>query len=209
MDLYEIIGVAKSASKQQIKKAYRKKANIHHPDKGGDPAKFKALVLAYNILYDDDKRDRYDKGETAEDISKTELTESQKIINLVTQLFCQVVSNHDPQYENVPQIISKHITSTMTEIDKLIHIEEVKIGRFEKAIARIKTSSDENVFVAAAKTQINNFNAQIERLKKELKTGEGAKKFLEAYSYDVDEQIMQITFGHGMGSGAIRTFWDK
>ena len=44
-DYYDILGVAKNASEQDIKKAYRKLAIKHHPDKGGDPEKFKQIKV--------------------------------------------------------------------------------------------------------------------------------------------------------------------
>lgn len=60
-DYYEILGVGKSASADEIKKAYRKAAVEHHPDRGGDEAKFKELTEAYEVLKDAEKRKRYDQ----------------------------------------------------------------------------------------------------------------------------------------------------
>lgn len=60
-DLYEVLGVPKSASQDDIKKAFRKLAHEHHPDKGGDEAKFKEASAAYQILSDVDKRKQYDQ----------------------------------------------------------------------------------------------------------------------------------------------------
>ena len=59
--LYETLGIEKSSSAAQIKKAYRKKALRMHPDKGGDPEEFKKLQAAYDVLSDEDKRKTYDK----------------------------------------------------------------------------------------------------------------------------------------------------
>ena len=60
-NLYERIGVAKDASDTDIKKAYRKLALTHHPDKGGDAEKFKQISEAYAVLSDPEKRRVYDK----------------------------------------------------------------------------------------------------------------------------------------------------
>ncbi len=60
-DYYEVLGVGKTASADEIKKAFRKAAIEHHPDRGGDEAKFKEINEAYEVLKDESKRKRYDQ----------------------------------------------------------------------------------------------------------------------------------------------------
>lgn len=61
-DFYDILGVSKSASADDIKRAYRKKAHEYHPDKGsGNEAKFKEVNEAYQVLSDQAKRGQYDR----------------------------------------------------------------------------------------------------------------------------------------------------
>ena len=66
-DYYHILGVTKSASEEEIKKAYRKLAHQYHPDKpGGDESRFKEINEAYQILSDHTKRANYDRFGTAD-----------------------------------------------------------------------------------------------------------------------------------------------
>ena len=64
-DYYDVLGVSKGASKEEIKKAYRKLARKYHPDVNqGDKAaeeKFKEVKEAYEVLSDDNLRARYDR----------------------------------------------------------------------------------------------------------------------------------------------------
>lgn len=60
-DYYEILGVARSASQQEIKAAFRKKAMEHHPDRGGDAQKFKEINEAYQVLGSAETRAQYDQ----------------------------------------------------------------------------------------------------------------------------------------------------
>lgn len=58
---YELLDIPREASKDDIKKAYKKKAVETHPDKGGDPEKFKEIGNAYSVLSDENQRNRYDQ----------------------------------------------------------------------------------------------------------------------------------------------------
>ncbi len=58
---YDLLGVKKSASADEIKKAFRRLARKHHPDTGGDEEKFKEVNTAYEVLSDTEKRQQYDQ----------------------------------------------------------------------------------------------------------------------------------------------------
>jgi len=60
MGYYDILGVDRDATPDTIKRAYRKLASQHHPDKGGDKAKFQEIQSAYDTLSDPAKRQQYD-----------------------------------------------------------------------------------------------------------------------------------------------------
>ena len=60
MSHYDTLGIAKTATPEEIKRAYRKLASQHHPDKGGDTAKFQQVEEAYRVLSDPQQRAQYD-----------------------------------------------------------------------------------------------------------------------------------------------------
>lgn len=62
MDYYSTLGINRNASQEEIKKAYRKMAMQHHPDRGGDEKKFKQISEAYEILSDPQKKQMVDMG---------------------------------------------------------------------------------------------------------------------------------------------------
>jgi DnaJ family protein A protein 2 len=61
MKYYNIFGVGRNATAEEIRKAYRKLVIKLHPDKGGDPGKFEEMQNAYEVLTDPQKREVYDK----------------------------------------------------------------------------------------------------------------------------------------------------
>ena len=82
-DYYKILGIEKRASEEDIKKAYRKRALVHHPDRHANASdeekreqekKFKEVGEAYSILSDPQKKDRYDSGQ---DLDEQEFDPSQ------------------------------------------------------------------------------------------------------------------------------------
>ena len=74
MDPYKELDIPYSATEKEIKSAYRKLAIKHHPDKGGDPEKFKQIAAAYETLTNKDKKNMYDQfGSVNRDIDPMDI----------------------------------------------------------------------------------------------------------------------------------------
>lgn len=74
MDPYKELGISHTATEKEIKNAYRKLAIKHHPDKGGDPEKFKQIAAAYETLTNKDKKNIYDQfGSVNSDIDPMDI----------------------------------------------------------------------------------------------------------------------------------------
>src|SRR5437870_9726824 len=92
-DYYEVLGVAREADAEEIKRAYRKLAMQHHPDRNvGDAEaeqKFKEAAEAYEILRDPDKRQRYDRYGHAglEALNVPHFNDAQSVFDLFGDLF--------------------------------------------------------------------------------------------------------------------------
>jgi hypothetical protein len=78
--LYKLLGIKNTASPEQIKKAYRKKAKKHHPDKGGDAEIFNKIQEAYDILSDPERRKAYDTTGTINNEPNYDLQEAVALV---------------------------------------------------------------------------------------------------------------------------------
>lgn len=86
-DHYATLGVAKTATPDEIKRAYRKLASQHHPDKGGDTAQFQRVEEAYRVLSDPAQRQRYDNPQPQ--FGGFGFQQGQNIHDIFSQMFGQ------------------------------------------------------------------------------------------------------------------------
>jgi curved DNA-binding protein CbpA len=112
-DLYDILGVSETASKEEIKSAFYAKAKTTHPDQGGDAEEFKKLNFAYEILMDDEKRANYELSGNMD-----ESLEDRAIQHIISSYvnFCKKYDFEKLLYINITNSIKFEIESNINKI---------------------------------------------------------------------------------------------
>lgn len=198
MDLYKILGVAKDATPDQIKKAYRKMAIKHHPDKGGDENEFKALVVAYTVLSDEDKRRRYDNGESVESVSQNTPIEQQAFKLLMETFISFVNAVPDTSKFDIFQKIKEHVNHMTTHMNVALNELAARIDKYEKTKKRIKSKDENNMFVMGLDNEIASTNRSIKKVKEQQEVAKIAVKILEDYGYDFEQAVQIKASGDGL-----------
>lgn len=135
MNLYDILGVAKDASKEQIKKAAKAAMQACHPDRqGGDEAKFKQINSAKRLLTDDTARKRYDETGKTEDAPQ-EITDEMHAISVLGKLFISILEK-DQFDEDLIQAACMEIIKGMAGGPQMIAAHKKKIAKVERTLAK-------------------------------------------------------------------------
>jgi curved DNA-binding protein CbpA len=189
-DLYEILGVAKDATTKEIKQAYRELSKVHHPDKGGDEEKFKEIVFAYEVLSDDERREKYDEG----DISFADVTsDKEEAFNLLRSKFYDCLNRRQigfaPEHRDLFQFMSGFIRHDIVGLQSAIEDYQIDVNRFNDIKRRIAKG---DFFIAVLEDEIKYCKKKIEKTKKKIELHETALTLLEGceYKFDDDEYLI-------------------
>jgi len=126
MSHYNTLGIPKTSSMDDIKKAYRKLARIHHPDKGGDEDKFKKITDAYEILSDPVKKRKYDNPVPVNRGFRIHVNQPWQV-NRNVQRHVNIQMRGDEQiHTTVEKIGNQTITTTIIKNNKTGQVKTVK-----------------------------------------------------------------------------------
>lgn len=188
--LYDILGIKKNASKDEIKDAYRGKSMILHPDRGGSDKQFSELEEANRILSDDDSRAQYDSSGSVE---KGPPPIDQQARALLGSLFLGIISGAISQGIDMSQLDA--ITSIKQSLGKIIKNmeKEKKTGRniiekTQEALSRVVIKSDdtENALAGVLEAKINQNEERFMALEYDIELHEEALEQLNNYDYRFD-----------------------
>lgn len=120
MNLYSLLGVARDATKDAIRRAFRQKVKQAHPDAGGDPVAFTQLCLAHDVLIDEERRETYDStGSTEPPLREDYLR--QYALALLAELIKTILTvetDSDPNRANLVSVGTEHLEKAIQRLEK-------------------------------------------------------------------------------------------
>lgn len=189
-NLYNILGVKKDSTTQEIKDAWRELSKINHPDKGGDANIMAEINLAYEILSSPTKRERYDKT------GNTKITSfDHQFQDLMNALLDQLLDKLDPTSMNIVEEFIEHIHLLMEDARKTKGQYTKKLTKVESILKRLTKNPDakENLeFVL--KAQVFNCQTVIGNLDENIEFFEKAIEVLSKYGYNFDKAEVSQSF---------------
>lgn len=146
MSYYDDLGIDKKANKEQIKRAYKKRASKTHPDKeGGARTDFKKVQRAYEVLSCDDKKAHYDQfGEDADNEPSTN--------HLLNETLLSIFKKENDHFESPRKLI----INALNKSNEVISAMSIKSSAISKDIETIKNKKIDAEYVLLGMTMMKN-----------------------------------------------------
>lgn len=192
--LYDDLGLPPDASKEDIRKAYRKKAQQAHPDHGGTEEAFHQIELAHRILSDEEARKHYDstgeiRGERANRPKPSTLEEEAEAA--LSTAFQSVLDSMgaDALYMNVLEVVESRLEGAIEGAQNLINKASKRVGllkKIEKKLSKKKNKKNDPLRKSLT-SAICSGNSTVESNKRTLKILRKTLTLLHEYEYTPDE----------------------
>ena len=185
-DPYLILGVKKSASTDQITRAYRRLAKDYHPDRGGNPDDFKRVQWAYEVLIDPARRKVWDL--TGKDKGSV-VTDRATLVEVLPVILFQVLEQLADGGVDVTKVdlipyVKRGVKDQIDNKKVLIGSLKKGIKTVEKVVGRFKSTDEFNLFELATRRQLDNLKRTLEDQEKDLTRLEYCGEYLKSCSYD-------------------------
>ena len=197
-DLYELLGVARDASPEDIKAAYRRAAMEHHPDRNPDDPdahdRFQAVQQAYETLSDPDKRAFYDQhGSAPGPQMDPEAALREDAISIFMEAMNQ--SGPNPAQRDIIQLMEGVVMGKQMTLRQSLQQTESMIAKLEKVVGRIhrKEGAGPNVLSSFLEQDIAGKRQQCQRFRDMIDHGERLMEYIKTYTFDVEPAPQQWT----------------
>jgi len=187
MSLYDELGVARDATKDQIDAAYRKAAMKKHPDRGGTEEEFKALKMAHTVLSNTESRETYDKTGRVDGASANQGNPA------VSALAIMMDGAVDADVVDIVAYCRAHISQQQ---DSMASVER-KIAKAQKSLARhrsrIKRQGKDEILSGVLDSKQDKINLTLEKIKNDREIVEAMLDLLVEYEVSGTEEEPQWT----------------
>lgn len=189
MNLYEVLGVDRTATPAQIKAAYRKLSKKHHPDAGGDRAEWDRISHAYEVLSDEPRRAKYDATGDDTRTPDPEAQERAQVASIVRQIISGVLqsSRDDPGRVDFRQRIIADLDVKRAQMTQDKSQLELKIKRVERFQGRfVKDEGGDDIIGDVVRQGLRDLEAQVVNVDNALKLHEKVVQVFLQYRYEID-----------------------
>lgn len=180
-DPYEVLGVERTASAEEIKHAYRKLSRLHHPDReGGDHERMAEITTAYRILSDPQKRAHYDASGEEKNFTAIE----EQAMRMIADAFGAYLDvdglfDQDP-VAHIRQSINESIGTTEKKIDELHR----GIRRIERKARKVrKKKGGEDLYANVVRMRVAGLQNQISAAKGYLDLARKGLELMDEYEH--------------------------
>ena len=187
IDLYKLLGLKRGASKAEVRKAYRRKAKVSHPDKGGSAEAFSALATAHDVLSDERRRERYDA--TGEIVAAKPDNADVAAIEIIAQKLGLIIhSEHDVSALGIGEMIEQAIREDIARRQAGIADHNRAIERAARLRARVKRKADgaDNTLARVLGWHERSAKDLIKKSEDAVSSMERALEILDGYSFIED-----------------------
>ena len=178
IDLYDLLGISREATQEEIKKAYRDMSKEHHPDKGGDREEFETIQKAYETLSDPEKREYYD-------MYGTDKESFDLVIAAAVTLFKRVM---ELEPDNIGVFVKDSVDQVCRDLNNQISGFNRQIEKIDLIISRIKTAPKNDFLRAVLNNDKKAMQHNIEILEDRKDITEQAAELLGEYVFEVSDE---------------------
>jgi len=184
IDLYQLLGIKRSATREEVRKAYRRKAKSLHPDRGGSAEVFNALAAAHDVLSDAKRRGRYDSTGEIEPARPDNFDGS--AIEIIAQKLGLIIhAEQDLTAVDIGAVIEQSIRNDIVLRKSNIESQRRAIERAARLRARVKrkATGEDNALARVLDWHERSTQDHVRKNEVAVRSMERALEILKGYSF--------------------------
>jgi curved DNA-binding protein CbpA len=187
IDLYQLLGIKRAATREEIRKAYRRKAKVSHPDSGGSVEAFKALAAAHDVLADERRRERYDTTGVIEQ-ARPDNVDGSAIEVIAQKLGLLIHAEQDLTALDIGAVLAQTIRDDIGLRQTGIANQKRAIERAAALRARVKRkgNGEDNALARVLDWHEGAAKDSVRKNEEAVRSMERALEILELYSFGED-----------------------